>query len=64
MSKRNTQRAARRIQAECGASYTTAYQWVRENHAIIMEMIITGDKPDWRQYAPAAAGLWRKLRGQ
>lgn len=32
MSKRNTQRAARRLQAECGVKYTTAYQWARENH--------------------------------
>ena len=64
MSKRNIQRAARHIQAECGASYTTAYQFVQENRETIMKMILIDNKPDWREYNSAAAGLWRKSHGR
>lgn len=64
MSKRNTQRAARRIQAECGANYSRAFNWVRDHHKEILAMIIVDDKVVWAEYAGAAAGLWRKTDGR
>ena len=58
---RREQRAARRVQSECGVNYTKALGWVRNNSEEIRAMVTDADgKTDWRRYNEAAAGLWRR----
>lgn len=62
MSKRNHQRAARRIQSECGEQYTRALDFVKNHHEEIKSMVQDNEgRTDWRRYNEAAAGLWRRL---
>jgi hypothetical protein len=60
-SKRRQQRAARTVQAECGADYQEALNFVRVYDSDIEDTVRTDDGVDWRVYGRAAASLYRRL---
>lgn len=63
-SNKRHKQAARAIQAECGVRYTTALAFVQKHHDEIVGMVSRDGAPDWREYAEAAAGLWRRKNGE
>ena len=60
MADRDAQRAARRIQAECGTSYTTALNFFLKHRDEIVAMTLSDGKINWKELPAAACSLWRR----